>query len=115
MSTSANKKKRRCGKNSCVWNKLNHLQVVQVPARGHVIVRFERLTMKAPGFAGGSLRTPGMGTVLEVRALSRAGHSEGREAQGRKGDRPSEGSVERSRGLMNKNRIRGIGDRGERA
>ena len=56
-----------------------------------------------------------MGTVLEVRVLSRAGHSEGREAQGRKGDRPSEGSVERSRGLMNKNRIRGDGNRGERA
>jgi hypothetical protein len=56
-----------------------------------------------------------MGIVLEVEVLPRAGHSEGREAQGRKGDRPSEGSVERNRGLMNKNRIRGAGDRGERA
>ncbi len=56
-----------------------------------------------------------MGTVLEVGVLPRAGHSEGREAQGRKGDRPSEGSVEHSRGLMDKNRIRGAGDRGERA
>jgi hypothetical protein len=61
------------------------------------------------------LGTPGRGTVLEVEVLSRAGHSEGRETQGRKGDRPSEGSVKRIRGLMNKNRIRGIGDRGERA
>jgi hypothetical protein len=59
--------------------------------------------------------TPVMGTVLEVGVLSRAGHSKGREAQGREGDRPSEGSVERSRGLMDKNRIRGATDRGERA
>jgi hypothetical protein len=63
----------------------------------------------------GLVGTPGMGTVLEVKVLPRAGHSEGREAQGRKGDRPSEGSVERIRGLMNKNRIQGIGNRGERA
>jgi len=56
-----------------------------------------------------------MGIFLEVEVLPRAGHSEGREAQGRKGDRPSEGSVERSRELMDKNRIRGDGNRGERA
>src|SRR5687768_447058 len=56
-----------------------------------------------------------MGTDLEVKVLSRAGHSEGRETQGRKGDRPSEGSVERTCGPMDKNRIRGAVDRGERA
>jgi hypothetical protein len=37
------------------------------------------------------------------------------EAQLRKGDRPWEGSVERSRGSMNKNRIRGAVEWGERA
>jgi hypothetical protein len=59
--------------------------------------------------------TPGMGTDLEVQVLSRAGHSAGREAQGRKGDRPSEGSVERARGPMDKDWIGGAVDRGERA
>jgi len=61
------------------------------------------------------LEQAGMGTDLEVEVLPRAGHSEGREAQGRKGDRPSEGSVERTRGPMDKNRIGGAADRGERA
>ena len=31
--------------------------------------RFERLTTKAPGFAGGYLRVPGMPDSLEVRVL----------------------------------------------
>ena len=56
-----------------------------------------------------------MGATLEVQVLPKAGHSERSEAQGRKGDRPSEGSVERSRGPTNRNRIRGDADRGERA
>jgi hypothetical protein len=56
-----------------------------------------------------------MGINLEVKVLSQAGHSEGRETQGHGGDKVSEGSVERTRGLMNKNRIQGAGDRGERA
>ena len=37
------------------------------------------------------------------------------EAQLRKGDRPWEGSVDRSCGPMDKNRIRGVADQGERA
>lgn len=56
-----------------------------------------------------------MGINSEVKVLSQAGHSEGREAQGHGGDKVSEGSVERNRGLMNKNRIRGADNRGERA
>ena len=60
-------------------------------------------------------RTPGMGINLEVKVLSQAGHSEGSEAQGHPGDKVSEGSVERTRGLMDKNRIKGVGNRGEQA
>ncbi|RME34480.1 MAG: hypothetical protein D6794_10480 [Deltaproteobacteria bacterium] len=54
-----------------------------------------------------------MGTGLEVKVLPRVGHDEGREAQGREGDRASGGSVERTHGPTNRNRIRGAGDRGE--
>ncbi len=43
---------------------------------------------KAP-FSG----APGMGAPLEVQVLPEAGHSDRTEAQGRKGDRPSGGSV----------------------
>jgi len=46
-----------------------------------------------------------MGAISEVEVLLQAGHSEQSEAQLRKGDRPSEGSVERNREPMNKNRI----------
>lgn len=58
---------------------------------------------------------PGTGAFLEVKVLSQADHSERSEAQLRKGDRPWGGSVERSCGPMNKNRIEGDADQGERA
>ena len=58
---------------------------------------------------------PDMNIDLEVKVLLEAGHSDRREAQGRKGDRPSEGSVERNRVPMNKNRIRGGAVQGEPA
>jgi hypothetical protein len=51
----------------------------------------------------------------EVEVLSEAGHSNRSEAQLRKGDRPWEGSVERSRGPTYRNRIRGEVDQGEGA
>lgn len=56
-----------------------------------------------------------MGADLEVKVLPQVVHNEGREAQGRKGDRPSGGSVERIREPMNKNWIRGGVARGEQA
>jgi hypothetical protein len=56
-----------------------------------------------------------MGAIQEVKVLSRADHSERSEAQLRKGDRAWEGSVERNREPMDKNRIRGVVDQGERA
>jgi len=48
-----------------------------------------------------------MGAILEVQVLPWAGHSERSETQLRKGDRAWEGSVERNRELMYKNRIWG--------
>jgi hypothetical protein len=54
-----------------------------------------------------------MGAILEVKVLSQAGHSERSEAQLREGDRAWEGSAERNREPMDKNRIRGDADRGE--
>ena len=56
-----------------------------------------------------------MGAILEVRVLCRVGHSEASEAQLRKGDRAWGGSVERTHEPMNKNRIRGAAEQGERA
>jgi hypothetical protein len=56
-----------------------------------------------------------MGATLEVKVLSKAGHRNRSEPQLRKGDRPWEGSGERSRGPMYKNRIRGDAERDERA
>jgi len=56
-----------------------------------------------------------MGITLEVEVLSEAGHRNRSEAQLRKDDRPWGGSVERKRGPMYKNRIRGDAGRGERA
>ena len=61
------------------------------------------------------LCAPSMGADLEVKVLSRADHSEGSEAQVRKGDQPCGGRVERIHEPMNKNRIEGVGDQGERA
>jgi hypothetical protein len=56
-----------------------------------------------------------MGAILEVKVLSRADHSERSGAQLRKGDRLWRGSVDRNCEPMNKNRIRGAADQGERA
>ena len=49
---------------------------------------------RAPPWAA-KLCVPGTGTPQEVQVLPQVGHIEGSEAQGREGDRPSEGSVER--------------------
>jgi hypothetical protein len=56
-----------------------------------------------------------MGTILEVQVLRRADHSERSETQLREGDRAWGGSVNRNREPMNKNRIRGVAEQGERA
>lgn len=56
-----------------------------------------------------------MGALLEVQVLSRAGHSERSEAQLHEGDRVWEGSAERNREPMNKNRTEGGADQCERA
>jgi len=56
-----------------------------------------------------------MGAISEVQVLPQADHSERSEAQLRKGDRSWGGSVERNREPMNKNRIEGVADQGERA
>ena len=58
---------------------------------------------------------PGTGALLWVQVPSRAGHGERSEAQLRKGDRPWGGSVERNCDLMDKNRIEGTAEQGERA
>jgi hypothetical protein len=56
-----------------------------------------------------------MGAILEVKVFLQAGHSKQSEAQLREGDRAWEGSVERNREPMNKNRIQGDADQGEQA
>src|SRR5271154_5892742 len=56
-----------------------------------------------------------MGALLWVKVPSRVDHNERSEAQLHEGDRVWEGSVERSCGPMNKNRIKGVADQGERA
>jgi hypothetical protein len=56
-----------------------------------------------------------MNVVLGVEVPPEGDHPERSEPQLRKGDRPWEGSGERSRGPMYKNRIRGDAERGERA
>jgi len=61
------------------------------------------------------LCAPSMGAILEVQVLPQADHSERSETQLRKGDRPWGGSVERTCEPMNKNRIEGDVDQGERA
>ena len=61
------------------------------------------------------LGAPSMGALLWVKVPPRADHSERSEAQLRKGDRPWEGSVERTCEPMDKNRIKGGADQGERA
>ena len=56
-----------------------------------------------------------MGALLEVQVLPQADHSERSEAQLREGDRAWGGSVERNCEPMDKNRIEGVADQGERA
>jgi hypothetical protein len=56
-----------------------------------------------------------MGAILEVQVLWQADHCEQSEAQLHEGDRVWEGSVERSCEPMNKNRIEGVAEQGERA
>jgi hypothetical protein len=51
-----------------------------------------------------------MGALLWVKVPSRVDHNERSEAQLHEGDRVWEGSVERSCGPMNKNRIEGVAD-----
>lgn len=58
---------------------------------------------------------PSMSVVLGVKVPPKGDHPERSELQLRKGDRPWEGSRERNRGPMYKNRIRGVAERGERA
>jgi hypothetical protein len=58
---------------------------------------------------------PSMGALLRVQVPPQAVHSERSEAQLRKGDRPWGGSVERICEPMNKNRIEGAAEQGERA
>jgi hypothetical protein len=58
---------------------------------------------------------PSMGALLRVQVPPQADHSERSEAQLRKGDRPWRGSVERNCEPMNKNRIQGAAEQGERA
>jgi hypothetical protein len=71
--------------------------------------------IEEPGEAGLSLGAPSKGALLWVKVPSRVDHNERSEAQLHEGDRVWEGSVERSCGPMNKNRIEGGADQGERA
>jgi len=56
-----------------------------------------------------------MGAVLRVQVPSKGDHPNRSEPQLRKGDRPWEGSGERNRGPMYKNRVGGDAERSERA
>jgi len=56
-----------------------------------------------------------MGALLEVQVLPQVDHSERSEAQLHEGDRVWGGSVERNCEPMDKNRIEGAADQGERA
>ena len=58
---------------------------------------------------------PSMGAVLRVQVPPKGGHPDRSEPQLREGDRSWEGSGERNRGPMYKNRIRGRVGWGERA
>ena len=58
---------------------------------------------------------PSMNVVLGVQVPPKGDHPERSELQLRKGDQPWEGSRERNRGPMNKNRIGGDAEGGERA
>jgi hypothetical protein len=56
-----------------------------------------------------------MGADWEVEVLPGLGHKDRREPQGRKRERPFEGSGERTDGLTDRNRVRGDATQGERA
>ena len=56
-----------------------------------------------------------MGALLRVQVPPQADHSERSKAQLRKGDQPWGGSVERNCEPMDKNRIEGAVEQGERA
>ena len=58
---------------------------------------------------------PSMGAVLRVQVPPKGDHPDRSEPQLREGNRAWEGSGERNRGPMYKNRIRGGVERGERA
>jgi hypothetical protein len=58
---------------------------------------------------------PSMGAVLRVQVPPRGGHPDRSEPQLREGDQSWEGSGERNRGATNRNRVRGVGERSERA
>ena len=58
---------------------------------------------------------PSMNVVLGVQVPPKGDHPKRSELQLRKGDQSWGGSRERNRGPMNKNRIRGGAERGERA
>src|SRR6202022_2936932 len=79
-----------------------------------LLEELKALKQKAPT-RGPFLCAPSMGALLWVKVPSRVDHSERSEAQLHEGDRVWGGSVERSCGPMNKNRIEGVADQGERA
>jgi hypothetical protein len=58
---------------------------------------------------------PGTGALLEVEVLPQVDHSERSEAHLHEGDRLWGGSVERNCEPMDKNRIEGVAEQGERA
>ena len=61
------------------------------------------------------LCAPSMGALLRVKVPPQVDHDERSEAQLHEGDRVWGGSVERSCEPMNKNRIEGVAEQGERA
>ena len=67
---------------------------------------------KPGGFSFGA---PSMGALLWVQVPPQVDHSERSEAQLHGGDRVWGGSAERNCEPMNKNRIEGVADQGERA
>lgn len=71
--------------------------------------------LEKPRFGGAFLCAPSMGAILEVQVLCVSDHRDRSEAQLREGDRAWEGSVKRSDGPTNRNRIEGDAERGERA
>ena len=75
----------------------------------------ESIEAKSAALAALFACAPSMGALLRVQVPSRVGHNERSEAQLHEGDRVWGGSVDRICGPMNKNRIEGGADQGERA